>query len=211
MGDAALPHSRYPDPNRSADVPREAQMSTVANRRETHKRVVGRRYARGLALAAVLAVALLLLLVDCDSTSGARAVGNGTGDTGLGSSSASFTIAGSATESISPGVKAPLDLKLTNPHDFPMSVTDLRVTVQKVSAPNADNARPCSIGDFAVGQASSKITITVAARATSALSSLGLARAAWPQVGMLDRSVNQDGCKGASLTLGYAASGTLAQ
>jgi hypothetical protein len=28
-------------------------------------------------------------------------------------------------------------------------------------------------------------------------------------VGMLNRSVNQDGCKGASLTLAYTASGTL--
>jgi len=162
-------------------------------------------------LAAVLAVALLLLLVDCDSTSGTRAVGNGTGDTGLGSSSASFTIAGSATEPISPGVRAPLDLKLTNPRDVPMSITDLSVTMQKVIAPNAGNSHPCSIGDFTVGQASSSITITVAARTTSTLSSLGLPRASWPQVAMLERSVNQDGCKGASLTLGYAASGTLSQ
>jgi hypothetical protein len=191
--------------------PKEAPMSTIANRRVTHKSVMRRRYARGLALAAVLAVALLLLLVDCDPTSGARAVGNGTGDAGLGSSSASFTIDGNATEPISPGVRAPLDLQLSNPHDVPMSVTDLRVRVQKVSAPNADDAHPCAVGDFTVGQASSSIKITVAARATSTLSSLGLPRATWPQLGILERSVNQDGCKGASLTLGYAASGTLAQ
>lgn len=186
-------------------------MSTAANERDTRKHVARRRYARGLALAAVLAIVTLLLLVDCDPTGGALAAGDGSGGAGLKDSSASFTIEGDATEPISPGVRTPLDLRLTNPHDVPMSVTDLSVTVQKVSAPNADNAHPCSIGDFSVDQASSSITIKVAARATNALSSLGLARTAWPQVGMLDRSANQDGCKGASLTLGYAASGTLSQ
>ena len=90
-----------------------------------------------------------------------------------------------------------------------MWVTGLSVRVQKVSAPNADDAHPCAIADFTVGQASSSIKITVAAGATSTLSSLGLTRATMPQVGMLDRPANQDGCKGASLTLAYTASGTL--
>jgi len=180
-------------------------MSIVA-----HNRFVPRLVLALLAALALLIGLLVLPLFESGQSEGAVAAG-GTGGAGLKNSSTSFTIEGNATESISPGVMAPLDLKLTNPHDFPMSVTDLSVTVQKVRAPNADISHPCSIGDFAVGQASSKITIKVAAQATSALSSLGLARAAWPEVGMLDRSVNQDGCKGASLTLGYAASGTLAQ
>ena len=85
------------------------------------------------------------------------------------------------------------------------------VRVRGVSAPNAEHAHPCTLDDFTVDQVSSGIKITLAARATSTLSSLGLPRATWPAVGMLERSVDQDGCKGASLTLGYAASGTLAQ
>ena len=104
---------------------------------------------------------------------------------------------------------APLDLSLTNPNDSAMSVTDLRVRVQKVSAPNADAAHPCAAGDFAVAQGSSSRKITLAARATRTLSNLGLPRASWPHVGMLNRPANQDGCKGASLTLAYTASGSL--
>jgi hypothetical protein len=154
---------------------------------------------------AVLGAVLLSRLVACDPTG----AGDGTGGAGLGDSSESFTIEGNAAEPISPGLRAQLDLKLTNPHDLPMSVTDLSVTVQKVSAPNADDVHPCAVGDFDVDQASSSLEITLAARSTSTLSNLGLAPASWPHVGLLDRSVNQDGCKRASLTLAYTAAGTL--
>jgi len=98
---------------------------------------------------------------------------------------------------------------MTNPHDVAMSVTDLRVRVQKLSAPNADPARPCPLGDFVVVQASSSRKITLAPRSARTLSGLGIPRASWPTVGMFNRPVNQDGCKGASLTLSYSGSGTL--
>jgi hypothetical protein len=51
--------------------------------------------------------------------------------------------------------------------------------------------------------------ITLPAQTAKNLSSLDLPAEQWPQVGLLERPVNQDGCKGASLTLGYAADGTL--
>ena len=162
---------------------------------------------------AVLGLALLLRLVFFGPIGGPSGVGTGSGTGGAAprDSSAAFTISGTAVDPISPGVMAPLDLALTNPHDVAMVVTDLSVTVREVSAPDAAGAGPCGIGDFAVEQVPSGLVITVAARSTSTLSDLGLARATWPQVGMLDRPVNQDGCKGAALTVGYAASGTLAR
>jgi hypothetical protein len=170
--------------------------------------VASKRFVLGCSFA-VLIVVLVLHFVFCRATTGMISAGDGTLGAGLADSPASFSIEGYATEPISPGVRAPLDLKLTNPHDAPMSVTDLRVTVQKVSAPNADDAHPCGVGDFAVDQASSGIEITVAGRATSTLSNLGIPRAKQPHVGMLNTPANQDGCKGASLTLAYTASGTL--
>ena len=185
-------------------------MSTVANESDTRKHDARRRFARDLVWAAALAVAILLLLVNCDPRGGASGA-DGTGGADLHDSVASFTVEGNTSESISPGVRAPLDLKLTNPYDSSMSVTRLRVTVQAVTAPNADKIHPCTVGDFAVDQASSTLEITIAAHSTSTLSDLGVAPANRPHVGMHERPVNQDGSKGASLTLGYAASGTLAQ
>jgi hypothetical protein len=170
--------------------------------------VASKRFVLGC-MFAVLIVVLGLHFAPSGPTAGRAEAGSGTGGPGLADSSASFIIEGTAAETISPGVRAPLDLRLTNPHADPMSVTDLRVTVQKVSAPNADNAHPCTVGDFVVDQAASGIEITVGPRATSTLADLGIPHAKQPRVGMLNTSVNQDGCKGASLTLAYAASGTL--
>jgi hypothetical protein len=103
---------------------------------------------------------------------------------------------------------APINLEVTNPYDIPLLVTDVSVTVRDLSAPHADRDTPCVIGDYAVDQASSHLVVTVAARATRSLDDLGVAPGTWPRVGMVDRPVNQDGCKGASLTLDYAATGT---
>jgi len=196
-------------------------MSTAASKHADDKRTARKRLVL-LVLFVLLIGGLVswlsyLWLWSIDGTTvagttvaGTTVVGHGTGGGVLADSAGSFTIKGDAAGLISPGVMAPLDLLLTNPQGVPMSVTDLSVTVRRVSAPNADDAHPCVVGDFTVEQASRNLEITLPARATSALSRLGVARASLPAVGMLKRSVNQDGCKGASLTLGYAASGTLA-
>jgi len=182
--------------------------------------VAVRRYLFGLFWTAVSGV-LVWQLVAGGTTAGPTP-GSPTGPTvrttdgaqGVGSyplviSSGLFTIAGTAAKPISPGMRAPLDLRLTNPHDTALSVSDLKVTVRRVSAPHADGAHPCAIGDFAIDQVPAGLVITVPARAISKLSGLGVARAKLPHVGMLNRPVDQDGCKGASLTLAYAASGAL--
>jgi hypothetical protein len=139
--------------------------------------------------------------------------GGGSGGTGrvvLDGSSASFTISGNATAPLSPGVQAALDLVLTNPHDVAVSVDTLRVTVQAVSAPNADEGYPCAARDFALDQASSGLVVRLPPHSTSSLSSLGVPAASQPQVGMVNRAVDQGGCKGASLTLAYTAFGRAA-
>lgn len=118
-----------------------------------------------------------------------------------------FNIAGDATGMISPGVSVPIDFALTNPQDTDMTVSDLLVVVRGVSAAAADAAHPCGVSDFVVDQVASGREIILPAGETTTLSALGIPRTSWPQVGMLDRPVNQDGCQGASLTLGYTASG----
>lgn len=167
--------------------------------------VTRKRYVRAFILAVIILI-ILLRFDACDPTNRAPDGAKGSGSGQTGTLSASFTIEGNAAESIAPGVMVPLDLEITNPHDFPMSVTGFAVTVQEVNAPNASVVLRCSPADFTLDQANS-LAITIAARSTSTLSSLDLARRTWPHIGMLNRSVNQDGCKGASLTLDYTAIG----
>lgn len=45
--------------------------------------------------------------------------------------------------------------------------------------------------------------LRIPAHSTRRLSSLGVAPARWPRVAMLDRAVNQDGCKHATLDLRF--------
>ena len=121
----------------------------------------------------------------------------------------SFKITASPTEPISPGVQVPLDLHLQNSNRTTMSVTDVEVIVRDVDAPNSSQQLPCLVEDFTVAQAPDDLDITLPPETTSSLSGLSLPSAKWPQVGLRNTSVNQDGCKGASLTLDFSASGTV--
>jgi hypothetical protein len=132
--------------------------------------------------------------------------GRGSDQTELANQS-SFEITGSPTKPMSPGVHVPLDLRLQNSNETSMSVHDLVVTVRRVDAPRATDQLPCLIEDFTVEQAPDGIDLTLPPRATTSLSALSLPTAQWPHVGLSDTSVNQDGCKGASLTLEFSASG----
>jgi hypothetical protein len=121
----------------------------------------------------------------------------------------SFRISGDAVDVLAPGRSAPINVTFTNPHDNRLTVAHLRVRVRKVDAPNADRRHPCSTRDFAVRQVSARFSVSVPADTSRSLARLGVRRASWPQVRMVSRPVNQDGCKGASLTLAYVGSGSL--
>ena len=170
--------------------------------------LVDRRSAATVVLA-VLVLLLLIRLVACAPTTPADPADAGGGAADA-ESPASFVIAGDAIETMTPGAMVPIDLTLTNPHDFPISVTGLNVEIHLLQAPNADDRHLCTVADFTLEQASSDGPITVAASSTSTLSDLGLRRQMWPHIGMLNRPVNQDGCMGAALSLAYTGSGTAA-
>jgi len=82
------------------------------------------------------------------------------------------------------------------------------VAVVVIHAPRADADHPCSAADFQVRELSGGGVLRLAHDSVNTLSGLKLPTANWPAVGMLNRPVNQDGCKGASVTLEYEASGT---
>jgi len=120
-----------------------------------------------------------------------------------------FVISGSPTKPMSPGVQISLDLHLQNTNKTSMSVTGLKVVLRAVDAPNATDQMPCVVEDFTVAQVPEDLDLTLPPEATSSLSGLSVSSAEWPHVGMLNTSVNQDGCKGASLILDFSGSGVV--
>jgi hypothetical protein len=117
-----------------------------------------------------------------------------------------FRISGSPRERLAPGLTVPLDLMLTNPQAVAVSVRSVAVWVASVSAPRADAGHPCGARDFAVAQYSGR-GLRLRPRSKTTLGRLGFARSRWPRLSMLNRPINQDGCKGAALTLAYRGAG----
>ena len=120
-----------------------------------------------------------------------------------------FEITGSPTKVLAPGVTAPINLALISTNLFDLDVVGLTVTVESIDAPHADDAHPCSSHDFAVRQLEpANVVLELPAKSRRTLKTLGLPRTAWPAITLLNRAVNQDGCKQASVSFTYTASGT---
>ena len=120
----------------------------------------------------------------------------------------SFTISGDITGSIRPGVMLPLDLSLKNPNDRKLSVDNIKVSVRTIEAPRATAALPCTAADFEVRQIGGGVAaLPLEAKGSKKLSQLDVVPEQRPALGMKNRPVNQDGCQGATLTLGYQANG----
>jgi hypothetical protein len=122
---------------------------------------------------------------------------------------AAFEIEGDAAGELSPGITVPIELRFVNKHPTPMTISELEVSLKGIVTPAADAGRPCSLNDYLLTQMAMEAEWTVPPNTTLSLRELGIPRTDWPQITMLSRSVNQDGCKGATLTLGYTAHGEL--
>jgi hypothetical protein len=109
---------------------------------------------------------------------------------------------------LAPGIARSMNLALTNRFATRLLVTNLRVAIASVSAPNATPARPCTAADFSVTQFSGSYPLRLPAKSTRTLAALAVPETAWPRVTMLNTPVNQDGCKAATLTFAYGGSAT---
>jgi hypothetical protein len=114
-----------------------------------------------------------------------------------------FTIAGALPHLLTPGTGEPLDLTLTNLESTDLTIANLNVQVASVSGPQSSSTHTCDPDDFSVEQFSGTPGFTLPAASSADLGELGFAPSEWPTVSMLDRPVNQDGCKGASLSLSF--------
>jgi len=119
-----------------------------------------------------------------------------------------FTIAGSLPGLLIPGSGAPLDLTLTNLEDRDLLISSLTVEVAAVNGPRTSPTQGCEPDDFSVEQFSGAPDFMLPASGTADLSGLGFEPSEWPAVSMLNRPVNQDGCKGASLSLSFSGTAT---
>lgn len=119
-----------------------------------------------------------------------------------------FMISGNLSDPLTPGIGHPLNLSLANLESADISIIDLEVRVASVSGLQGVQGRPCSVSDFAVRQFSGAFGFTVPGSSSASLEALGFTPSEMPEVSMRDLPVNQDNCKGASLTLGFSGTAT---
>ena len=101
----------------------------------------------------------------------------------------------------------PVALTLHNPNKHKVQMKRVRVKITGITARNANAAHPCTTADFAVRQMPRHTLFRVPAKRTIDMVALGLPMEAWPRLSMLNRPLNQDGCKGAVLKLRFKARG----
>lgn len=113
-----------------------------------------------------------------------------------------FKISGGAITLLYPGGRAArVDLDFTNPNSFPITVRKVRVKIA------GSSSAECPVSEFVVNSQLAG-TVRVAPGVTKSLSQLGILRADWPRVAMLDAPEESDGCEGSSLRLSYAGEAT---
>lgn len=113
-----------------------------------------------------------------------------------------FPISGSITQPFAPGVTRPLNLVIGNPFSFTIRVTSVTVTVGSTNRPGC-----VGTANFTVTKGLTS-TVDVPRNTTRSLQQLGVAESAWPALTMPNLAVNQDACKGATLSLTYAGQAT---
>ncbi|MEV8146812.1 hypothetical protein AB0O52_01535 [Arthrobacter sp. NPDC080073] len=119
-----------------------------------------------------------------------------------------FTISGGPAGVLAPGYSVSVDLQLANPGNNNINVTGLTVSITGITrtAQAVANNRPCNPSDYVITQFSGSYPIS-APPGNSSLSTSGFSANQWPQIKMLNSSLNQDGCKGATLQLSYSGTG----
>lgn len=119
----------------------------------------------------------------------------------LGGGGQPFKISGNASSTLYPGgATASISLQLTNPNSVTIYINNLTVSMLPITAPQASTTHTCTAADFSLTQYTGTYPLVLAAGATMTLSSQ------LPTIRMLDRPLNQDGCKTATLNFSYSGS-----
>jgi hypothetical protein len=113
-----------------------------------------------------------------------------------------FRVGGNLASPLYPGISQPLNLTFTNPNPMPITIARGDISARNITI--SPSTPGCASSNFAVAQGLiGAVTIPPGQAMPMSLSALGVPRAHWPVIKMLDTSTNQDACQDAKLTLTY--------
>jgi hypothetical protein len=123
--------------------------------------------------------------------------------------SVTFPITGAPAGAFSPGVSQVVNVSITNPNSFAITVTGITATVSPTTIKNSLPNPACNGSTNLVVSRQFSGSIVIPANSTKTLQALGVAQSAWPQLTMPNLATNQDACKGTSFTITYSGTATL--
>jgi len=118
---------------------------------------------------------------------------------------AAFGIDGNVEHSLLPGKTVPINIRISNPHFYPITVGDLTVRIASITP--AHEGDKCSANNFAIRQAP-QFSAHLPAFGAVTMKDISSSTKKWPSLQLIDTSKLDDGCQGARITLAYAAGGT---
>jgi hypothetical protein len=119
---------------------------------------------------------------------------------------AQFGIDGKISRALLPGSSAPINIRISNPHFYPITVSDLNVRISSITT--VHKGATCSVSNFTVHQAE-PVTVHLAPYAALSLSNISSSSQGWPSVQLMSNQAKlENGCQGATLHLAYSAAGT---
>jgi len=114
-----------------------------------------------------------------------------------------FSVTGSLTSPLYPGTSQPLNLTFTNPNSSSITIPSGGISASNIMV--TSTVPGCASSNFKVAQGLTvAITIPANQLTPTSLSTLGVPRADWPVIEMIETNTNQDACEGAKLTLTYS-------
>jgi hypothetical protein len=120
-----------------------------------------------------------------------------------------FSLSGDITQPLYPGASVPVNVTITNPYSFAISVTSISVLPKAATTKNGQPNQSCDGSvNLSLTHQFTGSPVTVAAGATRSLSQLGVVSTAWPLLTMPNLPVNQDACKATTFAFDYTGTAT---
>lgn len=121
----------------------------------------------------------------------------------IGTATQNFVVGGNVIAPLYPGTGQPLNLTFTNPNSSPITIASGGVSASNITI--TSNIAGCASSNFTVAKGlTAAVTIPANQVTPVSLSALGVPRADWPVIKMIDTNTNQDACQGATFTLTYS-------
>jgi hypothetical protein len=117
-----------------------------------------------------------------------------------------FGIEGGTSRALLPGSTAPINVRITNPHFYPIVVSQLTVRIASITP--IHKGATCKASNFTVTQAHD-FKVRLAANSTVAMKNISSATDGWPSLHLTANQAELDeGCQGATIKLAYSANGS---